>query len=89
MTRNRSLPIDPKDPSKGSVQVTCGTANYICKGGPPSSLWSQKFGPDAQVAEYPYSPQSDENAYAQGGKGNAIEMFSPAQLPVKTAMVRF
>ena len=78
-----------KDPSKGSVQVTCGTANYVCKGGPPSSLWSQKFPTEgAQVSEYPYSPQSDANAYAQGGHGNAIEMFSPAQLPVKTAMAK-
>ncbi len=83
MTRNRTLLIDPSDPSKGSVNVTCGTANYVCKGGPGSSLWSQKFptGSDVNVATAPYSPQSDINAYAQGAKGNAIEMFSPEQLP--------
>ena len=83
MTRNRTLLIDPSDPSKGSVNVTCGTANYVCKGGPGSSLWSQKFptGSEVNVATAPYSPQSDENAYAQGAKGNAIEMFSPEQLP--------
>lgn len=83
MTRNRTLLIDPSDPSKGSVNVTCGTANYVCKGGPGSSLWSQKFptGRNVNVATAPYSPQSDENAYAQGARGNAIEMFSPEQLP--------
>eukprot|EP01052_Picozoa_sp_SAG31_P048230 SAG31_NODE_9999_length_1198_cov_1.257507_2_plen_153_part_01 len=74
--------------TQGSVNVTCGTANYVCHGGPGSSLWSQKFEPGAQVNTYPYSAQSDDNAYAQGGKGNAVEMFSKEQLPVKTAMAK-
>ena len=53
------------------------------------SLWSQKFPPyGAEVAKYPYSPQSDANAYSQGASGNAIEMFSPDQLPVKTALAK-
>ena len=88
MARNRTLLVDPSDPSKGSVNVTCGTANYVCEGGPGSSLWSQKFASGANVATAPYSPQSDAYAYANGAKGNAIEMFSPEQLPVKTALAK-
>jgi phospholipase C len=90
MTRNRTLQVDPSDPSKGSVNVTCGTANYVCEAGPPSSLWNQKFaaGDDVNVAKYPYSPQSDSNSYAQGANGNAIEMFSPDQLPIKTTLAK-
>ena len=89
MKRNRTLLIDPDNPSRGGVNVTCGTANYVCDQGPPMSLWSQKFPPyGAEVAKYPYSPQSDDNAYSQGASGNAIEMFSPDQLPVKTALAK-
>jgi hypothetical protein len=29
-----SIPIDPKDPSKGNVTQKCGTGEYVCKGGP-------------------------------------------------------
>jgi hypothetical protein len=31
MTRNRTLWKDPKDHSKGSVNVTCGTAKYAVR----------------------------------------------------------
>eukprot|EP01045_Picozoa_sp_COSAG04_P033340 COSAG04_NODE_6866_length_1238_cov_2.514486_1_plen_110_part_10 len=33
------LPIDPDDVSKGSVNVTCGSAKYVCEHGPPYSMW--------------------------------------------------
>jgi hypothetical protein len=42
-TRNRSLWIDPTDKSKGVVNVTCGTAKYVCPAGPSASVWSPKF----------------------------------------------
>lgn len=85
-SKTRKLPKDPKNASAGHVEVTCGTASYACHGGPGASLWSQKFAKDGNPSTYPYSPQSDDNSYLQGAHGNAIEMFSKEQLPVKTAM---
>lgn len=35
---------------------------------------------------YPYSEQSSAYSFQQGASGDAIKMFSPAQLPVKTAL---
>ena len=29
-----SFPVDPDDPSKGIVNVTCGNATYVCAAGP-------------------------------------------------------
>jgi len=80
MKRNRSLPVDPKDPSKGFINVTCGSAKYVCNPGPGSSCWSQKFAKGAQVSTYPYSAQSDANSVLNGGRGTAVQMFSPAQV---------
>jgi hypothetical protein len=88
MTRNRSLPIDPLDPAKGSVNVTCGTAAYVCHGGTSYSTWSGKFNGSDGDSHFPYAGQSDDFAYANGAHGAAIEMFSPEQLPVKSAIAK-
>ena len=91
MTRNRSLPIDPTNASKGSVNVTCGTADYVCHGNMKYNIWAGKFangsrGPMAAAAHFPYAKQNDDHSFSNGAQGHAIHMFSPAQLPVKTAI---
>ena len=93
MTRNRSLPIDPTNASKGSVNVTCGTADYVCHGNMKYNIWAGKFangsrGPMAAAAHFPYAKQNDDHSFANGAQGHAIHMFSPAQLPVKTAIAQ-
>jgi phospholipase C len=89
MTRNRTLYKDPTDHSKGSVNVTCGTAEYVCgkRGGMHYNLFSGKFhgGNDAR---FPYSAQSDDFSYGNGAYDESIEMFAPSQLPVKAAIAR-
>lgn len=82
----RRLPVDPANPEAGSVDVTCGTAKYVCSGGTAYSLWASKFAPGADVSKFPYSPQNDSYSYRNGAKGAAIQMFAPEQLPVKTAI---
>jgi phospholipase C len=93
MTRNRSLPIDPTNASAGCVNVTCGTANYVCHGNMKYNIWSGKFANASRygtpgAAHFPYAKQNDEHSFANGAQGHAIEMFSPAQLPVKTAIAK-
>ena len=46
----RDIPIDPADPSKGSVHVSCGTAKLVCDPGPSTGspwqgFWGQHFSP--------------------------------------------
>lgn len=80
---------DPNDHSKGSVSMTCGKAPYVCKGGNGYNLWSGKFKSGASnVAAFPYDEQSNDNAYANGAHGAAIDAFSPEQLPVKAALAK-
>jgi hypothetical protein len=101
LTRNRTLPMDPSDPAAGSVNVTCGTADYVCgkHGGPTYSAWGGKFAgagsqghPNRSRAvndsHFPYSHQSDQFSYRNGASGDAIRMFAPGQLPVKSALAR-
>ena len=85
-TGGRLIPIDPNDPSKGSVNVTCGTATHVCHGGGGYSTSDGKFKPGASSGKYPYGPQDDKYSYAHGAKGVAINMFSREQLPVKGAL---
>ena len=81
--------IDPDDPSKGSVNISCGTAQMVCPGYASYSLFAPKFKPDAKnVGTYPYDPQSSAYDYARGAKGESIEMFSGEQLPVKRAVAQ-
>ena len=78
------LPIDAKDPSKGNVTVTCGTADYVCKAGPGFDMYNTLWANGSNHETYPYDEQSIANAYANGAQpGVTINMFSPEQLPVK------
>ena len=85
---SHTLPKDPDDPSKGSVNVTCGTANYVCKHGPPYSMWDLKVKKGSNDHTYPYGPQDDKYSYENGADENAIMMFSSEQLPIKTAVAK-
>ena len=82
-----------------SVNVTCGTAPYVCKGGPSFDNYQGFFPPGSNDSHYfPYGPpgtQSLDNAYANGARpaddgsnSTAINSFSGDQLPVKRAIVR-
>ena len=78
------LPIDPKNKSKGFVNVTCGTGVYVCDKGPGFSFLDAFFEKGVDTSKYPYPPQSIENAASSGANGNAVEMFdTKTQLPVK------
>jgi len=87
VTHGQPIAVDPDDPSKGYVNITCGTAEMVCKGGASYSLFAPKFKPGAgNVATFPYDPQSARYDYARGAHGEAIAMFSGDQLPVKRAV---
>ena len=43
---------------------------------------------DRTLGKYPYGPMSDDYSHENGASGNAIEMFSSAQLPVKAAVAK-
>jgi|EP01046_Picozoa_sp_COSAG06_P022090 phospholipase C len=88
-----------KGPKGTTVNVTCGTAPYVCDGGTGYSTWSGKFaagcGVDSPTAScnpniYPYSNQSDEFSVANGATAGttAVKMFSPEQIPVKAAIAK-
>jgi hypothetical protein len=78
-----------------SVNVTCGTAPYICKSGASVSNFQGFFPPSSNASQrYPYGGpgvQSVDNMYANGARhspgsnGGPISMFSGDQLPVKRA----
>eukprot|EP01047_Picozoa_sp_COSAG01_P088505 COSAG01_NODE_20858_length_931_cov_1.753606_1_plen_249_part_00 len=78
-----------------SVNVTCGTAPYICKSGASVSNFQGFFPPSSNASQrYPYGgpgAQSVDNMYANGARhspgsnGGPISMFSGDQLPVKRA----
>ena len=85
-----SVPIDPTDPSKGSVTMKCGTADYVCKGGPSYNLFESKFPPGTSLPakpnsnEFPYAPQDDKYSYARGlSNAVGISAYAPSQIPVK------
>lgn len=66
------LPVNPDNETAGTEQVTCGTANYVCKGGPSYSMWGLKVKPGTDVDKYPYGEQDDKYSVGNGAKGNAI-----------------
>ncbi|KAJ8613898.1 hypothetical protein CTAYLR_008686 [Chrysophaeum taylorii] len=75
--------------SNGTVNATCGTSEYVCDHGPSFSLFAGKFydGSESQCRSYPYDPQSDEYSVRNLGDSNTTtQMYSPEQLPVKTAI---
>jgi phospholipase C len=83
---------DPTNHSAGFVTVTCGTANYSCRHGPGYSTWTPKFpknktdSPPVNPNVATYSNQSNAYSYEQGAHDEAIKMFSPQQLPIKTTL---
>ena len=86
----------------GTVNVSCGTSNYMCTSGPSYDTFSGKFAPlhELQAFKYPYGGtggQDDKWSYVHGLEGSkldggsnqsAIKMFSPAQIPIKAAIAR-
>ena len=81
------LQKDATNKSAGNVTVTCGSASYVCTGGPHFDLYNLLFRKGSNMNTYPYDAQSLNNAYANGAiDGTTIEMFSRAQLPVKSAI---
>jgi phospholipase C len=99
-TGGRSIPVDPKNASKGVINVTCGTAEYVCQETGMYDLFAGKTAKGGNPFSYPYSEQSDrfsafpfgatgkEPAENQGGvaKGWNVQMFSGEQLPVKKTL---
>ena len=85
------IPRDPKNKAAGVVNITCGTGKYVCKkGGSFSYMLGRSAGgffeQGADGSTYPYPKQSLDNAASNGAIGNAVEVFSMEQLPVKTAL---
>ena len=88
-----TIPIDPDDPTKGVVNVSCGTSPYVCTDGAPDySLFDGKFNlkdPQYNPHIYPYSAQDDKYSYSSHQpRSTAVQMMSPAQLPVKSAIAQ-
>ena len=81
----RQIMKDPTNSSAGNVTVTCGTAPYVCKGGMGFNS-NGHFEPKANEKIAPYGPQGNDWDFANGATGEAIEMFSEEQLPIKAAV---
>ena len=60
----------------------------MCEGAPGFNFFSPFFDAGANSSVYPYGPQSPHHAAAAGAHGDAIQMFSAEQLPVKAALAR-
>ena len=90
--KGHSIPVDPNDPSKGVVNVTCdGSAPYVCRSGPGYDTFAGKFpAVGGSPHKYPYSAQDDKYSALHGASagGTAVTMFTPEQIPVKHAMPR-
>ena len=81
--KGHKLPKDPSDPSKGTFEVTCGKADYVCKGGPGYDTFAGKFPKTGAMPHiYPYSAQSDVNSALHGATegGVATTMYGPEQV---------
>ena len=89
-SKGHTLPKDPTDPSKGTFEITCGDAPYVCSGGPSYSTYDGKFGPNASPHTYPYSAQDDKWSANHGATegGTAVKMYSPQQVPVKAVIAK-
>lgn len=87
----RRLPVDPTNPqSTDYVNVTCGTAPYVCAHGPGYATFSPKFQKGANSHTYPYDEQSDDYSVQNGAtEGNpSVSLFAPEALPVKHAVAK-
>jgi phospholipase C len=87
-----TVPIDPSDPSKGVVNISCGHGEFMCDAAPSYDTFAPKFPKDgtSNPHSYPYSPQSDSYSGYSLADGahtrTAVRAFSPAQMPVKAAI---
>lgn len=72
----------------GSVEMTCGTADYVCASAPSYDTWAGKFGEDGNPNFYPYSKQDDAYSALHGISPGAtsVRMYSPDQVPIKRAI---
>jgi hypothetical protein len=61
------LPIDPENSSKGHVNVTCGSADYICPRAPSYSFYDQKFPLAGKAPPINYSAPVKCGAFVPGG----------------------
>ena len=90
--KGHSIPVDPNDPSKGVVNVTCdGSAPYVCRSGPGYDTFAGKFpAVGGSPHKYPYSAQDDKYSALHGASagGTAVTMFTPEQIPVKHAIAK-
>jgi hypothetical protein len=73
-------------PDGTRVNVSCGTGKYVCKKGGGFSLLDGFFPKGVDSSTYPYPPQSVANAAAKGADDDAVEVFAPEQLPIKTRL---
>ena len=84
-----SLPKDPSDPLRGTINVTCTGTEYVCQNLSGYDTFASKFGGNgSNPHRYPYSPQHDHNSALHGAQGAAVQLFAPDQLPIKTTLAR-
>lgn len=69
------LPKDPKNPAAGFVNISCGTADYVCKKGPSYDFMDAFFEKGADASTYPYPSQSVTNAPQKFGNSGPVELF--------------
>eukprot|EP01048_Picozoa_sp_COSAG05_P023994 COSAG05_NODE_5443_length_1173_cov_1.249534_1_plen_295_part_01 len=75
------------------VNLSCGTAEYVCKGAHWSydQIWKPKVAPGSDPSRFPYNAtgaQSDAWAVANGGMSSeGGRLFNGSQLPVKRAIL--
>jgi phospholipase C len=81
-----SVPADPNNASAGMVNVTCGGAEFVCKGGNSMSLWDSHFKDPKDAGEYPYGEQDDKYSGLTGATTVSMHAFNATQLPIKKAI---
>lgn len=79
-------PLERPDGTR--VNVSCGTGKYVCEKGGGFSLLDGFFPKGVDSSAYPYPPQSVAHAAAKGADGEAVEVFAPEQLPIKTRLAQ-
>ena len=84
-----SVPVDPNNASAGMLNVTCGGAEFVCKGGNSMSLYDSHFKrPHSakDAGEYPYGEQDDKYSGLTGATTVSMHAFNATQLPIKKAV---
>jgi phospholipase C len=82
------IPADFTNTSAGVLNISCGTAEYVCAGYGGYELFDSKMCPGANRSKYPYGNQSDACSELHGAKKGkeGLTMFNRSQLPVKAAI---